>query len=83
MDYVGLGMYREWKNIGSLKKALYINLETTRLRGRPGNRLQDEMREDVRIVSGEEWQKKVYNREEWEKLLRMAKNHRILHIPME
>jgi hypothetical protein len=28
------------------------------------------VREDKRIVGGEEWQEKVYNREEWKKLLR-------------
>jgi hypothetical protein len=65
------------------KRVLYINLETTRLRGRPRNRWQDEVMEDGRIVGGEEWQEKVYNREEWKKLLRMARNHRILHMPME
>jgi hypothetical protein len=27
--------------------------------------------------------KKVRNREEWKKFLRMAMNHHILHIPME
>jgi hypothetical protein len=36
-------------------RLLYMNLETTRLRGRPRNRCQDEMMEDGRIV-GEEWQ---------------------------
>jgi hypothetical protein len=46
-------------------------------------RWQDEVREDGRIVDGEEWQEKVYNREEWKKLLRMARNRRILHMPME
>jgi hypothetical protein len=65
------------------KRVLYTNLETTRLRGRPRNRWQDELREDGRIVGGEGWQEKVYNREEWKKLLRMARNHRILHMPME
>jgi hypothetical protein len=35
-----------------------------------------------RIVFGEEWQEKVYNREEWKKLLRMAGN-RILNKPVE
>jgi hypothetical protein len=30
-----------------------MNLGTTRLRGRPRNRWQDEVREDGRIVSGE------------------------------
>jgi hypothetical protein len=49
---------------------LYYNtLETTRLRGRPRNRWQVEMREDRRIVGREEWQEKVHNREEWKKLL--------------
>jgi hypothetical protein len=41
------------------------------------------VREDGRIVGGEEWQVKVYNGEEWKKLLRMARNCRILHVPME
>jgi len=36
-----------------LKRVLYMNLGTTRLRGRPRNRWQDEVREDVRIVVGE------------------------------
>jgi hypothetical protein len=31
-----------------------MNLETTRPRGRPRNRWQDELREDRRIVGGEE-----------------------------
>jgi hypothetical protein len=41
------------------------------------------VRQDGRIVGGEEWQEKVYNREEWKKLLRMAGNCCILHMPME
>jgi hypothetical protein len=41
------------------------------------------VREDGRKVGGEEWQEKVYNRGEWRKLLRMARNHHILHMPME
>jgi hypothetical protein len=62
-----------------------MNLETTRPRGRPRNRWQDEVREDGRLVGGEMWQEKVrvYNREEWKKLLRTARNRRILHVPME
>ena len=39
-----------------------MNLGTTRLRGRPRNRWQDEVRENGRIVGGEEWQEKVHNR---------------------
>jgi len=35
-----------------LKKVLYMNLETTRLRGRPRNRCQDEVRENGRLVGG-------------------------------
>jgi hypothetical protein len=65
------------------KRVLYMNLESTRLRGRPRIRWQDEVREDGRIVDEEEWQEKVCNREEWQKLLRTARNHRILHMPME
>jgi hypothetical protein len=41
------------------------------------------VREDGRIVGGEEWQGKVYNREEWEQLLTMARNRRIPHMPTE
>jgi hypothetical protein len=52
------------------KTVLYMNLET-----RPSGR--------SRIDGGEEWQEKVYNREEWKKLLRTARNCHILHILME
>jgi hypothetical protein len=41
------------------------------------------VREDGRVVGGEEWQEKVYDREEWKKLLRTATNRCILHMPME
>jgi hypothetical protein len=60
------------------KRVLYMNSETTRLRGRPRNRWQHEVREDGRRVAG-----KVHNRDEWKKLLRMARNRRILHMPMQ
>ena len=65
------------------KRVLYMNLKTTRLRGRRRNRWLDEVREDGRMVSGEEWQEKVYEREEWKRLLRMARNHRILYMPTD
>jgi hypothetical protein len=65
------------------KRVLNMNLESIRPRGRPKNRLQDEVMEDGRIVGGEGWQEKVYNREEWKKLLRTAGNRRILHMAME
>jgi hypothetical protein len=74
-------MYREWKKI-EFPRVLYMNLETTTLRGRPRNGWQDEVREDRRIAGGEEWKEKVCNREEWKKLLRTARNRRILHMPM-
>jgi hypothetical protein len=64
------------------KRVLYMNLET-RLRGRPRNSWQDEVREDGGLVGGKEWQEKVYNREEWKKHLRTARNCCILHMPME
>jgi len=53
------------------------------LRGRPRNRWQDEVREDGRIVSGEGWQEKVHNTEEWKKLMATARDRCILHMPME
>ena len=65
------------------KRVLYMNLGKTRLRSRPRNRWQDEVREDGRIVGGEGWQEKVHNRKKWKKLLRTARNRRILHMPKE
>jgi len=47
---------------------LYMNLETTWLRGRPRNRWKDELREDGRVVDGKGWKGRVYNREEWKKM---------------
>jgi len=64
------------------KKVLYMNLEATRMRGRPRKRWQDEVREDGRLVGGRGWKERVYNREEWKKLLRMARNRHNLHITM-
>jgi len=63
------------------KRVLYMNLEM-RLRGRPRNRWQDEVREDGRLVGGKGWKERVHNREEWKTLLRMARNRHILHMPM-
>jgi hypothetical protein len=65
------------------KRGLYMNLERRRPRGRPRKSWQDDVRDDGRIVGGEGWQEKVYNREQWKKLLRTARNRRILHMPME
>ena len=76
-------MYRDIEENRIPKRVLYMNLGTTRLRGRPRNRWQDEVKEDGRIAGGEGWQEKVHNREEWEKLLRMARNRRIVKMPME
>jgi hypothetical protein len=64
-------------------KVLYMNVETTRLRGRRRNRWQDEKREDGRLVGGKGWKERVYNREEWKKILRTARNRRIVHMQME
>jgi len=65
------------------KKVLYMNLEATRLRGRPRNRWQDGVREDGRLVGGNGWKERVYNTEEWKELLRTARDRHILHMPME
>ena len=57
-------------------------LGTTRLRGKPRNRWEDEVREVGNLVGEKGWKERVYNREEWKKLRRVAKNSRILHMPM-
>jgi hypothetical protein len=80
---VGLDMYREWKKIEFPEKVLYVNLKAIRLRGRPRNRWHVEVREDGRLVGGKGWKERIYYREKWKKLLRMARNHHILHMPME
>jgi hypothetical protein len=64
-------------------KILYMNWEATRLRDRPRNIWQDEMGEDGRLVGGKGWKEKVYNREEWKKLLTTTRNCHILCMPME
>jgi hypothetical protein len=68
---------------GVPKRVLYMNLRTMKLRGRPRNRWQDEVREDGKIVGVEVWQDKAHNRKEWKKLPRTARNRRIPHMPME
>ena len=65
------------------KKVLYIYLETMTVRGRPRNRWQNEVREDERLVGGKGWMERVYNSEEWKKLLRTARKRHILHMPLE
>jgi len=37
-----------------------MNLGTTRLRGRPRNRWQDEVREDGRLICGKGWKERLY-----------------------
>jgi hypothetical protein len=76
-------MYREWKKIEFPKGSLYMNLGTTRLRGRPRNRWQDEVRDDGGIIGGEGWQEKIHNGEEWKELLRTTRNCHIPHVPTE
>jgi hypothetical protein len=46
-----------------------MNLGSRRPRGRSRNRWHDEVREDGRIVGGEKWQEKFYNREEGKQFL--------------
>jgi hypothetical protein len=63
------------------KRVLYMNMGTT-TRGRPKNRWLDEVGESGQIVGREGWQEKVHNRGEWQRFLRTARNHRILHTPI-
>jgi len=41
------------------------------------------VREDGRLVGVKGWKERVDNGEEWKKLLRTARNHHILYMPME
>jgi len=68
---------------GISKIILYLNLETTRLRGIPQNRWEDEVWKDGILVGGIARKERVYNREEWKKLLRRARNRHFLYMPME
>ena len=70
----------EWKKI-EFPKRYYIWI--WKQQGWPRNRWQDEVRGDGRLVGGKGWKERVCNREEWKTLLRMARNRRILHMPME
>jgi hypothetical protein len=65
-----------------IPKVLYMDVKTM-LRGRPRNKWQDEVRDDGRLVGGKGWKEKLYNRQEWKKLMRTARNCHILHMPME
>jgi hypothetical protein len=68
---------------GIPSKVFYLNLETTRLKGRPRNRWQDEVKEDGRLIDGKGWKERLYNREERKQLLRTARNCCILHMSTE
>jgi hypothetical protein len=73
----------EWEKI-EFPEEYYIWIwEQQDLRGRQRNKWQDGVREDGKLVGGEGWQEKVHNREEWKRLLRTARNRRILHMPVE
>jgi hypothetical protein len=76
------GHVQRMEENGILRRVLSMILEATSPRGRRRNRWQDEVIEDGIIVGGEEWQGKVYDREEWKRRLRTARNHRILYMPM-
>ena len=55
-------MYIGWNKIKfpPPQKALYMNLEATRSRGRPRNGWHDEMSEDGRLVCGKKVEEKIY-----------------------
>jgi hypothetical protein len=88
-------MYRKWKKIefcwfrdvqkmeGNRIHNIVYEFGNKKLRVRPRNKRQDELREGCRIVCVEVWQEKLYNRDERKKLLRTAMNRHILHMAME
>jgi hypothetical protein len=86
-ETIGLHRLRWFGHVQKLMKTEFLKEYCISIckqdRGRPRNRWQDEVREDGRIVGGEVWNEKVYNRERWKKLLRLARNCCNLHMPME
>jgi hypothetical protein len=57
-----------------------MDLETTKMKCRTRNRWLGDVREDGKLTSGKAWKERVYNREEWNKLLRMATSRRIFPV---
>ena len=57
------GHVQRMEENGILQKVLSMNLETTRLRSRPRNRWQGEVRKDGRLAGGTGWRERVHNRE--------------------
>jgi hypothetical protein len=55
------------RKYNSQKCAIYINLETTRQRGRPKKRWQDKVREGGKLDGRNRWKERVYSRKEWKK----------------
>jgi hypothetical protein len=82
LHWFGHAQRREGSRMSPQKYYICI-WKKTGLEGRPRNRWQDEVREDGRLVGEKGWKERVYNREEWKKLLRTARNHRILHMAVE
>jgi hypothetical protein len=72
-------MYREGKKRYS-KKSIIDEFRNNKIER---NKWQHKVREDGRIVGGEKWQRKVYNREEQKMFLRTARNCSILDMPKE
>ena len=76
-------MYREWKKIEFSKKYYIWSWK------QQGWEVDQEIDGKIkwgnngRLVGGKGWKERVYNREEWKKLLKMASNSRILHMPVE
>ena len=77
-----MDMYREWKKIG-FPEEYCIWIWKQQDQEVDQETWLGEVREDRRMVGGEEWQEQVYDREEWKRLLRTARNHRILYMPMD
>jgi hypothetical protein len=59
-------------------KVLYMDLETTNLKGRPRNRRQDEVKGDGKQTAGKRWKKRLYNREERKKLMESMNKYSIM-----
>ena len=73
-----------WMSDDRLPKKLFVweDPYTKRPRGRPRNRWKDEVYKDAERLD-KNWKGAINNRNSWRRLLRMARNHRILQSPNE
>ena len=65
------------------KKIFIQKLEGTRRRGRPRKRWKEEVERDLQMLGVRRWRELVADRKIWKDIVRQAKAHSGLVVPME